>query len=74
MLQPPVVLHSGAGEQQLNGFRRKLQPGGRTSIYFSKIGVKKDFSEALEHAVCGTWRNQVEVGAAVWTKNLDTSQ
>lgn len=74
MLQPPVVLHSGMAEQQLNGLRRKLQPGEQNKDFTMQCGVKRPFREVLENLVCCTWRDQVLVGAAIGSEDLDTSQ
>lgn len=53
MLQPPVVLHSGTAEQQLNGLRSELQPEEQRGDLLLPTGSnKQELSENLHSNGC----------------------
>lgn len=62
MLQPPVVLHNGTAEQQLNGLRRELQPGVQRGDYSLLYRTNKSFQKTFIATTvlylevpCGGW-------------------
>lgn len=47
MLQPPVVLHSGTAEQQLNGLRSELQPEEQRGDYSLQDRTNRSFQKTF---------------------------